>query len=61
MKLFRDGEVVVPEGPGPGVELDQEALRRLHRLYVESGVRGRDDTGSMRRIQPDYELRLPRW
>ncbi|MBK3646288.1 glucarate dehydratase family protein [Streptomyces sp. MBT33] len=58
---FRDGEVAVPEGPGLGVELDHEALERLHRLYVESGVRTRDDTGYMRRIQPDYELRLPRW
>ncbi|MFF4256839.1 glucarate dehydratase family protein [Streptomyces sp. NPDC001663] len=58
---FRDGEVRVPTGPGLGVELDHEALERLHRLYVESGVRTRDDTGYMQRFQPDYELRLPRW
>jgi glucarate dehydratase len=58
---FRDGEVKVPTGPGLGVELDHAALDRLHRLYVDSGVRSRDDTGYMRRFQPDYELRLPRW
>ncbi|MBA2812946.1 glucarate dehydratase [Streptomyces sp. KM273126] len=58
---LRDGAVAVPTGPGLGVELDHEALDRLHRLYLDSGMRGRDDTGYMRRIQPDYELRLPRW
>ncbi|MBE4740275.1 glucarate dehydratase family protein [Streptomyces caniscabiei] len=58
---FRDGEIAVPTGPGLGVELDHDALDRLHRLYVDSGMRSRDDTGYMRRIQPGYELRLPRW
>ncbi|MFI1727783.1 glucarate dehydratase family protein [Streptomyces acidicola] len=58
---LRDGAVAVPTGPGLGVELDHEALDRLHSLYLDSGMRGRDDTGYMRRIQPDYELRLPRW
>lgn len=58
---LRDGAVAVPTGPGLGVELDHEALDRLHRLYLDSGMRGRDDTGYMRRIQPDYELALPRW
>lgn len=58
---LRDGAVEVPTGPGLGVELDHDALDRLHRLYVDSGVRSRDDTGYMRRIQPEYELRLPRW
>ncbi|MGW2378538.1 glucarate dehydratase family protein [Streptomyces sp. NPDC001658] len=58
---LRDGAVKVPTGPGLGVELDHDALERLHRLYLDSGMRARDDTGYMRRIQPDYELRLPRW
>jgi glucarate dehydratase len=58
---IRDGAVEVPTGPGLGVELDHDALDRLHRFYVDSGVRARDDTGYMRRIQPGYELRLPRW
>ncbi|WP_433918086.1 glucarate dehydratase family protein [Streptomyces canus] len=58
---FRDGEVKVPTGPGLGVELDLESLDRLHRLYLDSGVRSRDDTGYMQRFKPDYELRLPRW
>ncbi|MFJ7343684.1 hypothetical protein ACIQU3_25755 [Streptomyces sp. NPDC101110] len=29
--------------------------------YVDSGMRARDDTGYMRRVQPEYELKLPRW
>jgi glucarate dehydratase len=58
---FRDGEVKVPTGPGLGVELDHDALNRLHRLFVDSGVRSRDDIGYLRPIQPEYELRLPRW
>ncbi|WP_046728648.1 glucarate dehydratase family protein [Streptomyces humi] len=58
---FKDGEVRVPTGPGLGVELDHEVLDRLHRLYLESGMRTRDDTGYMRRVDPGYELRLPRW
>jgi glucarate dehydratase len=58
---LRDGAVEVPTGPGLGVELDHDALDRLHRLYLDSGVRGRDDTAYMRRVRPGYELRLPRW
>ncbi|MEU9453234.1 glucarate dehydratase family protein [Streptomyces sp. NPDC048277] len=58
---LKDGAVKVPTGAGLGVELDHEALDRLHRLYLESGVRTRDDTGYMRRVDPTYELRLPRW
>ncbi|MEU9185782.1 glucarate dehydratase family protein [Streptomyces sp. NPDC048484] len=58
---LRDGAVRVPTGPGLGVELDHDALERLHRLYLDSGMKGRDDTGYMRRVQPEYERRLPRW
>ncbi|MGF0173449.1 glucarate dehydratase family protein [Streptomyces sp. Marseille-Q5077] len=58
---LRDGAVAVPTGPGLGVDLDHDALDRLHRLYVDSGMRSRDDTGYMRRIRPEYESRLPRW
>ncbi|MCX5335572.1 glucarate dehydratase family protein [Streptomyces sp. NBC_00140] len=58
---LRDGHVEVPTGPGLGVELNHDALDRLHHLYVDSGVRSRDDTGYMQRFDPSYELRLPRW
>ncbi|QQM39414.1 glucarate dehydratase family protein [Streptomyces liliifuscus] len=58
---LRDGAVEVPAGPGLGVELDHDALERLHRVYLDSGMKGRDDTGYMRRVHPEYEFKLPRW
>ncbi|MDQ1125795.1 glucarate dehydratase [Microbacterium sp. SORGH_AS 505] len=58
---FSDGAVAVPTGPGLGVELDEDALQRLHRQYLDSGIRERDDTGYMQRHVPDYTLASPRW
>lgn len=58
---FADGAVKVPTAPGLGVELDRDALARLHEQYLKSGMLNRDDTGYMKRIQPEYELRNPRW
>ncbi|QNP67814.1 glucarate dehydratase family protein [Streptomyces genisteinicus] len=58
---FRDGSVAVPAGPGLGVELDRDALARLHEQYLACGLRNRDDTGYMRSIDPAYEKLTPRW
>ncbi|KSU69703.1 glucarate dehydratase [Pseudarthrobacter enclensis] len=58
---FKDGAVSVPTSPGLGVEVDRDALERLHRQYLDSGIRSRDDTGYMQRLHPSYELRSPRW
>ncbi|MFJ8545835.1 enolase C-terminal domain-like protein [Streptomyces sp. NPDC093586] len=58
---FVDGSVPVPTGPGLGVELDEDALTRLHQAYLDSGRECRDDTGYMRRVVPDYDATLPRW
>ncbi|NKF32999.1 glucarate dehydratase, partial [Pseudomonas sp. BGM005] len=58
---FRDGSLAVPTAPGLGVELDPDALERLHRQYVDGGIRERDDTGYMQRIDPGYVLESPRW
>ncbi|MGW5366049.1 glucarate dehydratase family protein [Actinopolymorpha pittospori] len=58
---FENGSVAVPTGPGLGVELDRDALARLHEQYVSCGIRRRDDTGYMRRFQPDYDPTKPRW
>ena len=58
---FAAGAVAVPTGPGLGVELDEDGLEKLHRQYLDCGLRSRDDTGYMQRIQPGYELKSPRW
>jgi len=58
---FAGGAVRVPDAPGLGVELDRDALARLHEQYLRCGLRNRDDTGYMRRIVPGYERKQPRW
>lgn len=50
-----DGDVVVPRGPGLGVELDPDALARTHEVYLRSGLTERDDTSYMRRFEPDFD------
>ncbi|MFJ5103147.1 enolase C-terminal domain-like protein [Streptomyces sp. NPDC088554] len=58
---FVDGGVPVPTGPGLGVEPDQDAPAARHRTFLEAGRERRDDTGYMRRVDPAYDLTLPRW
>jgi len=58
---FSGGAIRVPNAPGLGVELDRDALARLHEQYLRCGLRNRDDTGYMRRVVPGYERRQPRW
>jgi glucarate dehydratase len=58
---FVDGSVRVPDGPGLGVELDLDALGRLHEQYLSCGIRKRDDTSYMRTIHPDFSPNTARW
>lgn len=58
---FVDGAVEVPDRPGIGVELDRDALARMHSDYLRCAIRERDDTAYMQTINPDYELKHPRW
>lgn len=58
---FKDGKVQVPVKPGLGVELDEEALARMHQQYLDAGLKKRDDTTYMQSIVPEYELKTPRW
>ena len=51
----------MPTAPGLGVELDPDGLARLHQQYLDCGLRERDDTGYMRRIDPSYVAKSPRW
>ena len=56
-----NGAVMVPDGPGLGVKLDRAALARLHRQYLECGIRRRDDAAEMRKHQPDFDPTRPRF
>lgn len=58
---FVDGAVPVPTGPGLGVELDRDALAVMHEQYETCGPRARDDTAYMRRIDPSFSAKVPRW
>jgi glucarate dehydratase len=59
---FEGGAVPVPTGPGLGVELDRDALARLHEQYLACGVTERDDTGYYRRVVDSaFDPTAPRW
>ncbi len=58
---FVDGSVRVPSTPGLGVELDLDALGRLHEQYLSCGIRKRDDTSYMRTVHPDFTPNTARW
>ena len=55
------GQLAPPPGAGLGVTLDVGALARLHRNYLDCGIRVRDDATEMRKHQPDFDDRRPRF
>jgi glucarate dehydratase len=57
----QDGHVAVPEGPGLGVELDREALARLHQQYLDCGLKARNDAVEMEKVEPGWTFRKIRW
>ncbi|ARN19680.1 glucarate dehydratase family protein [Piscinibacter gummiphilus] len=58
---FEDGAVRVPTTPGLGVTLDRERLAELHEQYRRCGVRNRDDLSQMRKYDPGFTGRQPRF
>lgn len=50
---IRDGRMTVPSGPGLGVDVDPDALDRLHASWQETGFLSWD--------APDGPVVLPRW
>lgn len=59
--VFDRGTVRVPTSPGLGVELDRAQLAALHEQYLRCGVRNRDDLAQMRRVDPTFTGRTPRF
>ncbi len=58
---FSGGAVRVPTGPGLGVELDRDALARLHEQFERCGLRARDDTTYMRTVDPGFVPHRASW
>jgi len=59
--VFEDGSVRVPRSPGLGVTLDRGRLAELHAQYLACGVRQRDDLAQMRKYDPTFSGRQPRF
>lgn len=55
------GSAPVPDTPGLGVTLDEDALARLHENWLRCGIRERDDTAYRQQFEPGYRKRRPRW
>lgn len=58
---FEDGSLRVPTAPGLGVQIDREALARLHDNYRNTSIRNRDDLGQMRKYDPSFTGHQPRY
>jgi glucarate dehydratase len=58
---FVDGAVPVPTTPGLGVTLDRGRLAELHEQYQRCGIRNRDDLAQMRRYDPTFTGKTPRF
>jgi glucarate dehydratase len=49
-----DGYLDVPETPGLGVELDEDAVAAAHQLYLSEGLGVRDDAVAMQYLIPGW-------
>jgi glucarate dehydratase len=56
-----EGMAELPSGPGLGVEIDRDALDRLHQQYLQCGLEERDDQAMMQTVQPDWVFKATRW
>ena len=52
---IKDGRMDVPAGPGVGVSLDRDKLARANEVYRKCGMRRRDDSALMRRLEPGWD------
>ena len=58
---FDDGSVLVPTTSGLGVQIDRDALARLHDNYLNTTIRNRDDLAQMRKYDPSFTGHQPRF
>lgn len=59
--VFEEGSLPVSREPGLGVELDRDALARLHENYLRSGLTDRDDAAEMQKIRPGWTFEKTRY
>jgi glucarate dehydratase len=58
---FEDGALTVSNEPGLGIELDREALAKLHQQYLACGLTERNDEIEMQKVQPGWKFQATRW
>lgn len=58
---FENGSLRVPTTPGLGVQIDREALARLHDNYLRCGIRNRNDLAQIRKYDPGFSAKQPRY
>lgn len=61
---FTAGHVTVSDRPGLGIDLDRDALARLHHRWTtaDATLRDRDDSAAMRVADPGWQTpAVPRW
>ena len=56
-----DGAVAVPNRPGLGIEVDEDAVAALHEQWKQCGVRTRDDVTPMQDVDPTWTGEVPRF
>ena len=49
-----DGYLTVPDAPGLGVDLDEDAVAAAHELYQKDGLGARDDAIAMQYLVPGW-------
>ncbi len=59
--VFEDGALPVSSEPGLGVELDRDALAKLHQQYIDCGIRERNDAVEMKKLNPEWEYMATRY
>lgn len=58
---IRDGCVEVSDAPGLGLTIDPDRLARAHETFCRISIRSRDDEGQMRKYDPAFSARKPRF
>lgn len=58
---FDRGCVVLPKGPGLGVELDRAAVARAHENFKRCGLKERNDEIEMQKKVPGWKFAATRW
>ena len=58
---FEDGSIAVSSEPGLGIEVDRDALAKLHQQYIKCGLTERNDEVEMQKVKPGWTFQKTRW